>query len=58
MDTKFLLSLGQGIDLIHFSNARSTSPNLGINTVAAKFSVRYTLTKQSERLSTPRSGKG
>tara|TARA_B100000925_G_C21996498_1_gene469164 strand:+ start:905 stop:2092 length:1188 start_codon:yes stop_codon:yes gene_type:complete len=54
-----LLSLGQGIDLIHFSNARSTSPNLGINTVAAKFSVRYTLTKQSsrERLSTPRSGK-
>lgn len=53
------LSLGQGIDLIHFSNARSTSPNLGINTVAAKFSVRYTLTKQSsrERLSTPRSGK-
>ena len=40
------LSLGQGIDLTHFSNARSTSPNLGINTVAAKFSVRYTLAKQ------------
>ena len=31
------LSLGQGIDLIHFSNGRSTSPNLGINTVAKIF---------------------
>ena len=43
------LSLGQGIDLIHFSNARSTSPNLGINTVAAKFSMRYNLAKQPKQ---------
>tara|TARA_B100000927_G_scaffold280395_1_gene264891 strand:+ start:846 stop:2033 length:1188 start_codon:yes stop_codon:yes gene_type:complete len=43
------LCLGQGIDLTHFSNARSTSPNLGINTVAAKLSIRYTITDQSSR---------
>ena len=49
------LSLGQGIDLIHFSNARSTSPNLGINTVAAKFSVRYTMANQFSRDTSTRS---
>ena len=43
------LSLGQGVDLIHFSNARSTSPNLGINALAAKLSVRYTIADKSSR---------
>ena len=52
------VSLGQGIDLIHFSNARSTSPNLGINVVAAKLSVRYLLANQPRRDTLVSSGLG
>ena len=37
------LSLGQGIDVFHFSNARTTLPNSGINVASAKLFVRYAL---------------